>query len=90
MFQIAKAKDNGLRYAFVGDAHDLVVPEEYGPLLGGGGNEGGSGFDAVFSNATLHWCKRDPLAVLRCARRVLKPSGRIVGEMGGFMNCIGE
>lgn len=23
-------------------------------------------FDAVFSNATLHWCKREPKGVLEC------------------------
>jgi SAM-dependent methyltransferase len=47
-------------------------------------------FDAVFSNACLHWCKRDPGGVLESAKRVLKPGGRFVGEMGGFANCIGE
>ena len=49
----------------------------------------GGKFDAVFTNAALHWCKRDPSGVLEGAKRVLKPGGRIVGEMGGFMNCIG-
>ena len=49
----------------------------------------GTKFDAVFTNAALHWCKRDPAGVLESAKRVLKPGGRIVGEMGGFMNCIG-
>lgn len=46
-------------------------------------------FDAIFSNATLHWCKRDPLGVLVSARRYLKLRGRIAVEMGGFMNVIG-
>ncbi|KAI7875254.1 S-adenosyl-L-methionine-dependent methyltransferase [Mucor mucedo] len=46
-------------------------------------------FDAVFSNATLHWLKRDPVKVIRNIRHVLKPKGRFVAEFGGFMN-IGE
>lgn len=72
---------NGLKYAFVQDAHDLHMPEEVEHLV--------PGFDAVFSNATLHWCKRDPLGVLKNITRVLNPNGRLVLEMGGFMNCIG-
>ena len=39
-------------------------------------------FDAVFSNASLHWM-RPPEAVLAGVRRALKPRGRFVGEMGG-------
>jgi SAM-dependent methyltransferase len=46
-------------------------------------------FDAVFSNATLHWCKRNPKGVLDSAKKVLKQGGRFVMEMGGFMNCVG-
>jgi len=42
-------------------------------------------FDAVFSNAALHWM-RPPEAVLSCVRRALKPGGRFVGEMGGHNN----
>lgn len=47
-------------------------------------------FDAVFTNAALHWCKKDPSGVLESAKRVLKKGGRFVGEMGGFMNCVGK
>jgi trans-aconitate methyltransferase len=39
-------------------------------------------FDAVFSNAALHWMKR-PDAVLRGVHRALRPGGRFVGELGG-------
>jgi trans-aconitate methyltransferase len=39
-------------------------------------------FDAVFSNAALHWV-RDQDAVLDQVLRVLKPGGRFVAEMGG-------
>jgi len=42
-------------------------------------------FDAVFSNAALHWM-RPPEAVLDGVRRALKPGGRLVGEMGGHGN----
>ncbi|KAL1672957.1 S-adenosyl-L-methionine-dependent methyltransferase [Schizophyllum commune] len=46
-------------------------------------------FDAVFSNATLHWCSRDPLGALQSAARALHPGGRFAVEMGGMGNCIG-
>ena len=42
-------------------------------------------FDAVFSNAVLHWV-RDQDAMLKQVRRVLKPGGRFVAEMGGHGN----
>jgi trans-aconitate methyltransferase len=42
-------------------------------------------FDAVFSNAALHWM-RDQDAVLRGVRRALKPGGRFAAEMGGHGN----
>jgi trans-aconitate methyltransferase len=43
-------------------------------------------FDAVFSNAALHWMKCDPDAVIQGVRRALKPNGRFVAEMGGHGN----
>ncbi|GAA5868037.1 hypothetical protein JCM3774_001577 [Rhodotorula dairenensis] len=46
-------------------------------------------FDAVFSNAALHWMKRDPAQVVRGVYGLLKRGGRFVGEMGGAMNMIG-
>jgi len=39
-------------------------------------------FDAVFSNATLHWVKEADVA-LAGALRALKPGGRFVAELGG-------
>lgn len=42
-------------------------------------------FDAVFSNAALHWML-DPPAVARGVCRALKPGGRFVGEQGGAGN----
>lgn len=44
-------------------------------------------FDAVFSNAALHWMKDDPDAVIAGVARALKPGGRFVGEMGGH-GCV--
>ncbi len=44
-----------------------------------------SEFDAVFSNAALHWM-RDADAVLAGVARALKPGGRFVGEFGGHGN----
>jgi trans-aconitate methyltransferase len=42
-------------------------------------------FDAVMSNAALHWML-NPDAVLQGVARALKPGGRFVGEMGGAGN----
>ena len=39
-------------------------------------------FDAVFSNAVLHWI-RDPDAALATIHRALAPGGRLVAELGG-------
>lgn len=44
-------------------------------------------FDAVFSNAVLHWIKRDPDAAIASAYRALRRPGRFVGEMGGH-GCV--
>ena len=42
-------------------------------------------FDAVFSNATLHWIT-DADAAIKCVYENLKPGGRFVAEMGGKGN----
>jgi trans-aconitate methyltransferase len=42
-------------------------------------------FDAIFSNAALHWIP-DADAVIRSAYRALKPNGRFVAEFGGKGN----
>jgi SAM-dependent methyltransferase len=44
-----------------------------------------SSFDAVFSNAALHWVRNQD-AMFAEVRRVLKPGGRFVAEMGGKGN----
>jgi SAM-dependent methyltransferase len=42
-------------------------------------------FDAVFSNAALHWVRGQD-AMMAEVHRVLKPRGRFVAEMGGHGN----
>jgi SAM-dependent methyltransferase len=42
-------------------------------------------FDAVFSNAVLHWVRNQD-AMMAEVHRVLKPGGRFVAEMGGHGN----
>lgn len=45
----------------------------------------GPDFDAVFTNATLHWMLQ-PHLVAAGVYKALKPGGRYVGEFGGFGN----
>lgn len=67
--QIEAAVDSGLD-AHVIDATDMPYQEE---------------FDAVFSNAALHWIKNAD-AVIAGMWRALKPGGRVAAEMGGSGN----
>ncbi len=55
-------------------------------LVGGEELNFNNEFDAVFSNAALHWMKKDPDAVIIGVARALKPKGRFVGEFGGHGN----
>ncbi len=66
---VAAARERGVT-AHLADMHDFALGER---------------FDAVFTNAVLHWT-RDIDAVLGCVARHLKPGGRFVGEFGGFGN----
>lgn len=47
--------------------------------------DAGTDFDAVFSNATIHWLG-DHEALTRSVYRTLKSGGRFVGEFGGRGN----
>ena len=67
--QVAAARARGLD-ARVMDAAELDFEAE---------------FDAVFSNACLHWVKAAD-AVVAGVRRALKPGGRFVAEFGGGSN----
>lgn len=66
----AAARELGIEVRVI-DAHALQFDNE---------------FDAVFSNAALHWMKRDPAAVVAGVHRALKPGGRFVAEMGAAGN----
>ena len=66
---VAATRKRGIN-ARVVDAHELPFDHE---------------FDAVFSNAALHWML-DPQAVLAGVKRALKPGGRFVAEFGGHGN----
>jgi len=68
---VAAARQRGLD-ARVMDATNLTFDQE---------------FDAVFSNAALHWIKDDPDAAIASAYRALRRPGRFVGEMGGH-GCV--
>jgi len=61
-------------------ADGLTVQEADGQAL-----EFSHEFDAVFSNAALHWMLQ-PRAVIDGVRRALKSGGRFVGEFGGHGN----
>jgi 2-isopropylmalate synthase len=66
---VAKARENGLD-ARVMSVTDMPFDRE---------------FDAVFSNAMLHWVKEPKLAVESIAR-ALKSNGRFIAEFGGYGN----
>jgi SAM-dependent methyltransferase len=70
--QVAAARGRGLD-ARVADGQHLGFDAE---------------FDAVFSNAALHWMT-DPDAVIAGVRRALVPGGRFVGELGG-RGCVAQ
>jgi SAM-dependent methyltransferase len=66
---VAAAREKGLD-ARLGDARALGFDGE---------------FDAVFTNAALHWVGQ-PDVVTAGVKRALKPGGRYVGEFGGHAN----
>jgi trans-aconitate methyltransferase len=70
--QIAAAQARGLNVAVM-DGQHLTFDNE---------------FDAVFSNAALHWMKRAD-AVIAGVWRALKPGGRFVAECGGA-GCVAK
>jgi trans-aconitate methyltransferase len=68
---IAQAKQNYPNIQFeVADATNFTFLEQ---------------FDAVFSNAVLHWVK-PPEAAINCIWKVLKPGGIFIAEFGGKGN----
>jgi trans-aconitate methyltransferase len=69
MIEQARRHYPGIRFE-QGDAADFSVAQPY---------------DAVFSNAVLHWV-RDPEGAVRCIARALRAGGRLVAEFGGRGN----
>jgi trans-aconitate methyltransferase len=69
MVAAARLKYPNLKFE-ISDARNLAFREEY---------------DAVFSNATLHWI-HEPELVLQGVWRALRPGGRFVAELGGKGN----
>jgi trans-aconitate methyltransferase len=69
MVEQARRAYPALRFE-TGDARAFAFPEP---------------FDAVFSNAALHWV-RQPAAVIACVRAALRPGCRFVAEFGGKRN----
>ena len=67
---VAAARQRGLD-ARIMDAKALVFENE---------------FDAVFSNAVLHWIRDNPDTPIAGAFRALRSGGRFVGELGGHAN----
>ena len=68
--------------AMVEAAQKLGVPAQ---VMDGHGIPFHEQFDAVFSNAALHWML-EPNEVLRRIWRSLRPGGRFVAEFGGLGN----
>jgi trans-aconitate methyltransferase len=69
MIQQARQKYPSLRFEVM-DAREIAFPEP---------------FDAVFSNATLHWIN-EPERVITGIAKALRPGGRFVAEFGGKGN----
>ena len=73
MVEVARADHPELTFHAI-DAHDLATAfDDAEP------------FDAVFSNAAMHWM-REPQRVIAQVHRVLRPGGRLVAEQGGDRN----
>ncbi|WP_127589537.1 class I SAM-dependent methyltransferase [Paenibacillus lautus] len=72
MIERAKSKYPGLSF-LAGDGENFETETPY---------------DAVFSNAALHWMK-DAAGVVRSVHGALKPGGRFVAEFGGKGNIDG-
>jgi SAM-dependent methyltransferase len=78
MLQTARAAHPGIAFLQV-DAQDVDAVRQLVRDTGGP-------FDAVLSNAALHWMRRQD-DVVRGLAESLKPGGRLVVEMGGAGNC---
>lgn len=86
MIAQARKKFPSLRFEVM-DARQLRFEQEAGGTnkLPAKVEENGAGFDAVFSNAVLHWIPEADEVIAGVAR-VLKRGGRFVAEFGGKGN----
>ncbi len=75
MVEAARREHPGLRFVHA-DARDLAAADD--AALAGA-------FDAVFSNAALHWITEQDRAIASAAD-VIRPGGRFVAELGGADN----
>ncbi|KAF8695750.1 Methyltransferase domain, partial [Rhizoctonia solani] len=73
---LAKAKENGLVNLFLCDVQNLVVPDKFKSLVGT--------FDGKRSSQYFY-----PRGAVRTAKTLLKPGGRFVGALPGYMNAVG-
>ncbi|CAE6367356.1 unnamed protein product [Rhizoctonia solani] len=78
---LQKSKENGVQEVLCCDIQKLIGTESMMRLQGG--------FDAVYTNATLHWCNQDPYSAVRAIKSLLKPGGRFVGELCGHGTGMG-
>lgn len=76
MLEVARAEHPEVTFV-EGDAQSLDVRQLQ--------EAAGGAYDAVFSNAAMHWLPRQD-DVVAGVRGVLRPGGRFVVEMGGFGN----
>jgi SAM-dependent methyltransferase len=83
---VEQARQNYPMLTFtLGDAADFTVDALTLGAQDGPAARESLHFDAVFSNATLHWVWRAEEAVV-CIAKALKPGGRFVAEFGGSGN----
>lgn len=85
----AKLAETGATVVGVDRSHELLAAAQSRGLdarwMEGQALTFAAEFDAVFSNAALHWMTQ-PDAVIKGVARALRPGGRFVGEFGGHGN----
>lgn len=85
----AELRDRGAQVVGVDSSADFIAAASArgldARLMDGEALDFGPEFDAVFSNAALHWMPKADAVVAGIAR-ALKPGGRFVAEFGGHGN----
>jgi trans-aconitate methyltransferase len=84
-----KLLELGCKLVAVDSSPEMVTAAKYlgidARVMDGHSLEFSEDFDAVFSNAALHWMK-SPDKVISGVWQALKPGGRFVAECGGYGN----